>query len=65
MDGGTIIKRARVIRGYTQEELAGQYGCSTSTLQNWENERTPIPFKDVTGILKHLHFKLEDMLDAA
>lgn len=63
--GGEIIKLARKTRGYTQAELAHQYGIDEQTLRNYEKLRTSISFDDVYGILDHLGLTLEDLKDAA
>lgn len=39
MDIGTIIKKARLQKGYTQEELAEKVGVKKSAVAKWENGR--------------------------
>lgn len=39
MDVGTIIKQARIEKGYTQEELAEKVGVKKSAVAKWENGR--------------------------
>lgn len=39
MNVGTIIKRARLEKGLTQEELAGKVGVKKSAVAKWENGR--------------------------
>ena len=39
MDVGSIIKRARTEKGYTQEELAEKVGVKKSAVAKWENGR--------------------------
>jgi len=39
MDVGTLIKQARLEKGYTQEELAEKVGVKKSAVAKWENGR--------------------------
>jgi repressor LexA len=39
MDVGVLIKKARIERGYTQEELAEKVGVKKSAVAKWENGR--------------------------
>lgn len=38
-DIGSIIKKARLLKGYTQEELAEKVGVQKSAVAKWENGR--------------------------
>jgi DNA-binding XRE family transcriptional regulator len=41
---GEKLRNARVARGYTQAELAKEFGVSFSTIKYWEQDRTrPMP----------------------
>lgn len=40
---GAELKRVRVEMGHTQESLAAHFGCSISSIRNWEQERRRIP----------------------
>ena len=65
MKGGEIIRLARKRRGYTQAELAHQYGIDEQTLRNYEKLKTSISYDDVLGILDFLDINAEDLKDAA
>jgi repressor LexA len=39
VDVGTIIKKARLQKGFTQEELAEKVGVKKSAVAKWENGR--------------------------
>lgn len=39
IDVGSIIKQARIAKGYTQEELAKLVGVQKSAVAKWENGR--------------------------
>lgn len=39
MDVGSLIKQARLEKGYTQEELADKVGVQKSAVAKWENGR--------------------------
>ena len=39
MDVGTVIKKARLQKGFTQEELAEKVGVKKSAVAKWENGR--------------------------
>lgn len=65
VSGGKIILTARRIRGYSQVELAENYGVSDRTLREWEKDKTPISFQDVFGILDYLGLKYEDVKNVA
>jgi transcriptional regulator with XRE-family HTH domain len=39
MDVGALIKRARLEKGFTQEELAEKVGVKKSAVAKWENGR--------------------------
>lgn len=54
-DIGTRIRAARIDRGLTQDELAGQVGVSRSAVAQWETGRTG----QVTGNLSRIAGVLE------
>lgn len=56
MDVGKIIKKARLEKGYTQEELADRVGVKKSAVAKWENGR-------VSEIKRSNLKKLADSLD--
>lgn len=39
IDVGSIIKQARIAKGFTQEELADKVGVKKSAVAKWENGR--------------------------
>ena len=39
MDVGSLIKQARLAKGFTQEELAEKVGVKKSAVAKWENGR--------------------------
>ena len=59
--GGKVIKAARTARGYTQAELAHQYGLSKNTLSNYESGKTEPTFIDVIEILRMLNYSIEEV----
>lgn len=59
--GGLLIKTARQIRGYSQEELAHLYGISDRTIRNWEKEKTEPGFSIVVDMLKFLGLTFNDV----
>lgn len=64
--GGFLIKQARTLRGFTQQELADMYGVSLKSIQRWECYAVEPKFCDVyavvTQICKLDFAKLEEQL---
>ncbi|MFW8589836.1 helix-turn-helix transcriptional regulator [Glaciecola sp. 2405UD65-10] len=63
--GGLVIQTARKHRGYTQDELAAQYGISRNTLVNYETGKTEPSFLMVFEILKMMNYSIEEIYDYA
>lgn len=55
MDLGSIIRKYRVLKGYTQEWIAETLGITSATIQNWESSKTQI--------INPVYFKLCDTLE--
>nr|WP_239033072.1 helix-turn-helix transcriptional regulator [Pseudoalteromonas luteoviolacea] len=60
MRGFEILKLARLYQGYTQEDIARLYGVSRRRYQRWEKGHVPIPYDDLTSIVKDI-CKLDPM----
>lgn len=63
--GGSVIKLARKTRGYTQKEIAEQYGVSSNTVCNWESEVTEPPFRVVFEVLEMMNYSIEEIYEYA
>jgi DNA-binding XRE family transcriptional regulator len=54
--GGTVLKCARVARGYKQSDVADTMGISLKTIQRWESNKTDPGFTYaiwiITDVLK-------------
>lgn len=55
--GGTLIRMARAKAGIDIEELAARLGCTTATVQRWEQGRAPA-LDDVLEALLACGFEL-------
>ena len=55
MEIGTIIRKIRNEKGFTQEEAAEKLNVSRQTISNWENERSRPDFEAIAA--------LNDLLD--
>jgi transcriptional regulator with XRE-family HTH domain len=68
MTGGEIIRLARKLRAYSQDDLAQLSGFAKSTIGNWENGRCKPAYDDVSKVVELMHFtipELEQMKHAA
>lgn len=65
INGGMVIRAARKARGYTQQEIAQQYGVAANTIHNWESENTEPPFRVVFEILGMMNYTIEEIYDYA
>lgn len=64
MDIGKRIKRARLDKGYTQEELATMVGVKKSAVAKWENGRvSEIKRSNLSMISKALGINPNSLLD--
>lgn len=57
------IKRARLIEGLTQGELAGQLGVSPVSVCKWENGRTFPSTRRLKRVAEVLHTTVADLLE--
>lgn len=63
--GGRVINIARKGRGYTQRELAEQYGVAVNTLGEWERGNHEPSFRVVFEILHMLNYSIEEIYELA
>jgi transcriptional regulator with XRE-family HTH domain len=63
--GGLVIKAARKARGFTQQEIAEQYGVSKNTISSWESQVTEPTFRAVFEILEMMNYSIEEIYDYA
>lgn len=59
--GGELIKIARELRGYSQDELARQYGIGVNTIWRWEKRQTEPSFSDTIAVLSYLKYSLMEL----
>lgn len=57
------FKRARLVRGLTQGELAKELGISTVQISKWENGKTFPSVKRLKKVAETLHITVADLLD--
>ena len=57
------IKRARLIEGLTQNELAVKLGVSTVAVCKWENGQTFPSAKRLKAVAETLHTTVADLLE--
>lgn len=56
--GGLVIRYARKLRGYAQNEYAAKFGVAVNTLSNYERGETEPSFSIVMSILQDLNVDL-------
>lgn len=60
---GEELKRLRIARGFTQRRLGEKLGytgrSAEVTIQNWENERHPIPITKIRKLAETLEMPIE------
>lgn len=56
------IKARRILKGYTQEELAKILGISKATYVNMENKPLELKFRKIKKLAEALGCKAEDFL---
>ena len=59
----TLIKRARMLAGMTQEELGVKVGVSNVAVSNWENGKTFPDIKRLKRIAEVLGMPVDDLVD--
>lgn len=55
------IKAKRILKGYTQEEMAKILGVSKATYVNMENKPLNLKFKEIKKLSKALGCKVEEL----
>lgn len=56
------LKQWRVIKGYSQEDLAKLIGVSTNTYGSWERDSENITIKNLKIIAEVLEITVEDLI---
>ena len=57
------FKRARLVQGLTQGELAKELGVSTVQISKWENGKTFPSVKRLKRVAEALHITVADLLE--
>lgn len=63
--GGNVIRVARKNRGFTQQEIAEQYGIAKNTICNWEKGNHEPSFRVVFEILEMMNYSIEEIYEHA
>jgi transcriptional regulator with XRE-family HTH domain len=60
---GALLRKARIERGRSQEQLANLLGIPVSKISDYEFGRTPIPLQELEALIEHLNLSLDYFLD--
>ncbi|MCL1048920.1 helix-turn-helix domain-containing protein [Shewanella abyssi] len=64
--GADLLRTARMLRGFTQDEVAQTYGVSAKTYRNWERGNTSVSYDDLSAICEQVfHMPLAKVTEVA
>ena len=59
----TAIKRIRVLKNITQQEMASALGVSPAAISHWETGRRKPDVDDLIAIARFFGCKVDDLID--
>ena len=59
----TAIKRIRVLKNITQQEMASALGISPAAISHWETGRRKPDVDDLIAIARFFGCKVDDLID--
>lgn len=59
----TAIKRIRVLKNITQQEMAAALGISPAAISHWETGRRKPDVDDLIAIARFFGCKVDDLID--
>lgn len=59
----TAIKRIRVLKNITQQEMASALGISPAAISHWETGRRKPDVDDLIAIARFFDCKVDDLID--
>jgi transcriptional regulator with XRE-family HTH domain len=60
---GALLRKARIEKGRSQEQLANMLGISVNKISDYEFGRTPIPLQELETLVEQLQLSINYFLD--